>query len=84
MTEIRELRDDETPFIEEMLCAALAWRPGVELPRREFLLAHAPPGCRLPRGLGPSGRRRLVAEEAGEPIGLVWYRFFTDEAHGEA
>jgi len=41
MTEIRELRADETSFLEEMLWTALAgWRPDVELPPRELVLAH--------------------------------------------
>jgi len=31
MTDIRELRADETAFVEEILWTALAWRPGVEL-----------------------------------------------------
>ena len=36
--EIRELRPDETPFFREMLYTALAWRPDVELPPREWVL----------------------------------------------
>lgn len=82
MIEIRELRDDETPFIEEMLVAALAWRPGVELPPREFVLAH-PQVVVFHASWGRAGDVGLVAEVAGEPIGLVWYRFFTAEEHGE-
>ena len=82
MTEIRELRADETPFLEEMLWTALAWRPGVELPPREFVLAH-PQVVVFHEGWGRAGDVGLVAEDAGEPIGLVWYRFFTEEAHGE-
>jgi len=31
MTDVRELRADETAFVEEMLWTALAFRPGVEL-----------------------------------------------------
>jgi GNAT superfamily N-acetyltransferase len=34
------LRADETAFLREMLYAALAWRPGVELPPREWVLEH--------------------------------------------
>jgi GNAT superfamily N-acetyltransferase len=82
MTEIRELRADETPFLEEMLWTALAWRPGVELPPREFVLAH-PQVVVFHADWGRAGDVGLVAEDAGEPIGLVWYRFFTEEAHGE-
>ena len=82
MIEIRELRVDETPFIEEMLWAALAWRPGVELPQRELVLAH-PQVVVFHAGWGRAGDVGLVAEEDAKPIGLVWYRFFTDEEHGE-
>lgn len=83
MTEIRELRDDETPFLEEMLWTALAgWRPGVELPPRDLVLAH-PQVVVFHAGWGRAGDVGLVAEDGGEPIGLVWYRFFTDEEYGE-
>ena len=65
-----------------MLWTALAWRPGVELPPREFVLAH-PQVVVFHAGWGRAGDLGLVAEDDGEPIGLVWYRFFTEEAHGE-
>jgi GNAT superfamily N-acetyltransferase len=34
-------------------------------------------------GWGRPGDTALVAEERGRPIGLVWYRLFTDAEHGE-
>lgn len=80
--QIRELRPEETPFLEEMLYTALAWRPGVELPPREWVLAH-PQVVVFHAAWGRDGDVGLVAEEDGQPIGLVWYRFFTDDAHGE-
>jgi GNAT superfamily N-acetyltransferase len=79
---IRELRVDEQLFIEEMLITALAWRPGVELPPRELVLAH-PQVVVFHVDWGRSGDVGLVAEDDGEPIGLVWYRFFTEAEHGE-
>jgi len=82
MAEVRDLRADETPFLEQMLYTALAWRPDVELPPREWVLAH-PQVVVFHAGWGRAGDVGLVAEEAGEPIGLAWYRFFTDEEHGE-
>jgi GNAT superfamily N-acetyltransferase len=82
MTEVRDLRADETPFLEQMLYSALAWRPDVELPPREWVLAH-PQVVVFHAGWGRAGDVGLVAEEAGEPIGLAWYRFFTDAEHGE-
>ena len=82
MTEVRDLRADETPFLEQMLYSALAWRPDVELPPREWVLAH-PQVVVFHAGWGRAGDVGLVAEEAGEPMGLAWYRFFTDAEHGE-
>src|SRR5262249_41221980 len=79
---IRDLRNDETPFLREMLYTALAWRPGVELPPREWVLEHeqvAP----FHSGWGRRGDTGLVADEDGASVGLVWYRFFTDDEHGE-
>jgi GNAT superfamily N-acetyltransferase len=79
---IRDLRADEHAFLGEMLYAALAWRPDTELPPIEFVLAH-PLASMFHAGWGRAGDTALVAEEDGQPIGLVWYRFFTDDEHGE-
>jgi hypothetical protein len=72
--EIRDLRPDETPFLREMLYTALAWRPRVELPPREWVPEHPEVA------LGRDGDTALVAED-GVPVGLVWYRFFTEAEH---
>lgn len=82
MTEIRDLRDDEVGYLREMLYAALAWRPDVELPPAEWVLAH-PQVVVFHENWGRPGDAALVAEDAGRPVGLAWYRLFTDEAHGE-
>jgi GNAT superfamily N-acetyltransferase len=82
MTEIRDLRDDEIGFLQEMLYAALDWRPGVELPSAEWVLAH-PQVVVFHEGWGRPADTALVAEDGGHPVGLVWYRLFTEEAHGE-
>jgi GNAT superfamily N-acetyltransferase len=79
---IRDLRADETPFLCDMLCTALAWRPGVELPPRKWVLAH-PQVAPFHEEWGRDGDTALVAESDGLPIGLVWYRFFTPGRHGE-
>jgi GNAT superfamily N-acetyltransferase len=79
---VRELRPDEIGFLHEMLYAALAWRPGVALPPIEWVLAH-PQVSVFHEGWGRPGDVALAAEEAGTAIGLVWYRFFTEAAHGE-
>ena len=80
--EIRDLRADETPFLREMLYTALAWRPDVELPPREWVLEH-PQVAPFHTAWGREGDTGLVAEEDGVPCGLAWYRFFTVDEHGE-
>ena len=80
--EIRDLRDDETPFLQEMLYVALDWRPDVELPSREWVLQH-PQVAPFHTAWGRPGDTGLVAEEDDVPIGLAWYRFFTEGEHGE-
>ncbi len=82
MIEIRELRADELGFLREMLYAALDWRQGVELPPAELVLVH-PQVVVFHEGWGRPGDVALVAEHDGQPVGLVWYRLFTEEAHGE-
>jgi GNAT superfamily N-acetyltransferase len=79
---IRELTDDDLPLLGEMLYAALAWRPDVELPPLEWVLAH-PQAEIFHRGWGRTGDTALVAEEDGQPVGVAWYRFFTEAEHGE-
>jgi GNAT superfamily N-acetyltransferase len=79
---IRDLRPDEIGFLREMLYAALAWRPDVQLPPIEWVLAH-PQVSVFHEGWGRAGDTGLVAEHHGRPIGLVWYRRFTEASHGE-
>ncbi len=80
--EIRDLRPDETAFLREMLYTALDWRPDVELPPREWVLEH-PQVVPFHTAWGEEGDTGFLAEEDGTPCGLAWYRFFTEEEHGE-
>lgn len=82
MIEIHGMTNGEISFLQEMLYAALAWRPDVELPSREWVLEH-PQVVIFHKGWGRTGDAALVAEEDGRPIGAVWYRFFTEAEHGE-
>ena len=82
MIEIRDLTDDDIGFLGEMLYEALAWRPDVTLPPLEWVLEH-PQVVIFHRGWGRAGDTALVAEESGRPIGLVWFRLFTEGEHGE-
>jgi hypothetical protein len=79
---IRELTEDDLAFLREMLYAALDWRPDAELPPIEFVLAHKQVVI-FHDGWGRAGDTALVAEEERRPVGVVWYRFFTEAEHGE-
>jgi GNAT superfamily N-acetyltransferase len=83
--EIRDLRADELEFLREMLYAALDWRPDVEFPPREFVLAHEQVVI-CHENWGREGDVAVVAEDDGRPIGAAWYRFFTlmDAIHERA
>jgi GNAT superfamily N-acetyltransferase len=80
--EIRDLAPGELAFLRNMLFAALDWRPDVELPPRDFVLAHDQVVI-YHQDWGRPGDVALVAEDDGRLIGLAWYRFFTDDVHGE-
>lgn len=82
MTEIRDLTENDLEFLREMLYAALAWRPGVDIPPVEWVLAH-PQVVVFHEGWGRSGDTALVAEEHGRRLGVVWCRRFTETEHGE-
>jgi ribosomal protein S18 acetylase RimI-like enzyme len=78
---IRDLRADETAFLRDMLYAALAWRPDRKLPPKELVL-RIPQAAMFHEDWGRAGDTALVAEDGG-PVGLAWYRFFTEAVHGE-
>lgn len=79
---IRELETEDLPFLREMLYAALAWRPDLELPPYEVVIDH-PQLAIFHEGWGRDGDAGLVAEDGGRRIGAVWWRFFTEAVHGE-
>ena len=68
-------------FPGDALCRA-GWRPDATLPPVEWVLAH-PQVSIFHEGWGRHGDVALVAEVDDRPVGLVWYRYFTEEAHGE-
>jgi GNAT superfamily N-acetyltransferase len=82
---IRELTEADLPFLRQMLVAALLLSP-----RRRRLLGwlgwlvlRLQVVAIYHRGWGRAGDTGFVAEEEGRRIGAVWYRFFTDEKHGD-
>lgn len=79
---IRDLRADELDFLDEMLYAALAWRPESELPPRELVLEH-PQVVIFRRAWGRAGDVALLAEEDERLLGVCWCRLFTVAEHGE-
>jgi GNAT superfamily N-acetyltransferase len=54
----------------------------VELPPTDLVLAH-PQVSVFHEGWGRAGDTALVAEVGRRPVGLAWYRLFTDASHGE-
>jgi len=42
---IRDLANGEVAFLQEMLYTALAWRPGVQLPPKEWVLEQQQVEC---------------------------------------
>lgn len=79
---IRTLTGGELPFLREMLYKALFWRPEGDHPPPEWAMAH-PLISIYHEGWGREGDAALVAELEGRPAGLAWYRYFTEENHGE-
>ena len=83
MVGIRELRADEVSFLKDMLYTAIAWNPERQLPLPKAELLDLPQLTIFHEGWGREGDTALVAELEGQPVGLVWYRFFTEDVHGE-
>jgi GNAT superfamily N-acetyltransferase len=81
---IRELTEADVRFMRKMLCAALFWSPS----RRRFrwlgpLVLRLRIVAMYHRGWGRAGDTGFVAEENGRRTGAVWYRFFTEDEHGD-
>ena len=82
MLRIRELEPADADFLGAMLYEAVYWDPNKERLPAELVLAH-PQLTIFHEGWGRAGDTGLVAEEDGRPVGVVWYRLFTEAEHGE-
>jgi GNAT superfamily N-acetyltransferase len=79
---IRELIDSDRAFLREMLGAALYWRPDRHrIPKAVAL--RLPQVTMYSKEWGRAGDTGFVAELDGRPVGAVWYRYFTEEKHGD-
>ena len=77
---LRLARDDDEPFLREMLCHA-AVRPGAPARPATELLAE-PRNARFVDGWGRPGDLGLVAEAGGEALGAAWIRRHEGEEVG--
>jgi len=82
MLRIRELEPADADFLGAMLYEAIYWDPVKERLPAEFVLAH-PQLTIFHAGWGRPGDAGLVAEVDEQPAGVVWYRLFTEDEHGE-
>ena len=82
MLRIRELEPADADFLGAMLYEAVYWDPAKERLPAELVLAH-PQLTIFHEGWGRPGDTGLVAEVNGRPVGVVWYRLFTEAEHGQ-
>jgi GNAT superfamily N-acetyltransferase len=80
--EIRDLTAEDVPFLQEMLYAAVTWRPGENYYPLEMAIEH-PELIRYHSGWGRPGDVGLVAWERDRRVGAVWWRLFTADDHGQ-
>lgn len=77
---IRKGTKKDLPFLKEMLFEAFFWNPDLERPGYQEFLQHPEFGKLLSKW-GRPGDRAVIAEDNEKPIGVAWYRFWTDENH---
>lgn len=79
---LRDLGVEDAAFLGEMLYTAGFWRDDADKPPLDAVLGH-PEGRLYHEGWGRPGDAGLVAELDGQPAGAVWYRLFSEDAHGD-
>ncbi len=79
---VRAARDDDGPFLVEVLALAAAWRPDSVVPTADEVLsdpelAHYVEGWPRPGDLG-----FVAVDGDGSPIGAAWWRYLTVDDPG--
>lgn len=81
MVQLRAATTADTPFLEEMLYAAIFVRPGAQIPPRSIV--REPAIARYVDGWGTrDGDRGVVAVTGATPVGAAWVRRFPATAPG--
>ena len=81
---IRELGQDDLPFLRTMLVTAALWRLLLRpLRLAQPLLLRSSELTLYHRDWGRAGDAGYVAEADGRRLGAAWYRLFTEEEHGD-
>ena len=79
---IRAATPEDGPFLRAMLYEAAFWHPSQPRPPLDEALAESHL-ARYVEGWPRAGDAGVVAEDqAGQPIGMAWYRFFSPDAPG--
>lgn len=79
---IRPSRDDDLPFLREMLRVAASWRGAPAMDGAADAPMGDPELAVYLEDWGRRGDRGYVAEVDGRPVGAAWTRLFTGANHG--
>ena len=80
-TTTRHLTADDVDLVKWALVEAVSWNPDATLPPYEVLVDHAQL-ARYHVDWGRPGDAGVAAELDRQPVGVAFYRLFTDEDHG--
>ena len=81
MPRLRPARRADGELLRALLFEAVHWRSGLERPPLEETLGD-PALARYVEDFGRPGDFGVIAEEAGEPLGAAWWRWFGADAPG--